>query len=127
MNSRDARAWLASALFLTCYVGGEVIRYLRRKAGFVRRWWYRPTVRDICFHTLYEVHRGFKDLTMTTQQKLDAIATRIETATTNIRSDIAELKAANPTVDFSRLEASVGSLEGLDSENPAPPAPAPTT
>lgn len=71
---------------------------------------------------------------MATQADVDALAARIEAATTavtdgvaGIRQDIADLKAANPGVDTTALEASVGRLEAevsdvaeLDSENPAP-------
>lgn len=57
------------------------------------------------------------------QEQADAIAARINASTANIRQDIADLKAANPGVDFSALEASVGGLEGLDAENPAPEPP----
>ncbi len=73
-----------------------------------------------------EVRRGFiliLEILMTTQEKIDAIALQIETATTAIRADIDALKAANPTVDFSKLDSSVGKLEALDAENPAPPVP----
>lgn len=72
--------------------------------------------------------------TMATQADVDKLATRIDAATAavtagvaNIRSDIADLKAANPGVDTTALEASVGGLETevadvseLDGENPAP-------
>lgn len=74
--------------------------------------------------------------TMATQADVDALATRVDAATTAvttgvaaIREDIATLKASNPGVDTTALEASVGKLESevadvneLDSENPAPPA-----
>ncbi|GAA3416363.1 hypothetical protein [Streptosporangium vulgare] len=44
-----------------------------------------------------------------------------------IRQDIADIKAANPEVDFSALEAKVGALEGLDAEYPAVPPQEPET
>lgn len=62
----------------------------------------------------------------TDQERADALAERIDTATTNIRQDIADLKTAHPEVDFSRLENSVGGIEGLDAENPAPEPEQPT-
>ncbi len=72
---------------------------------------------------------------MTTQEKLDATADAINAlgvqltaSTTGIKQDIADLKAANPAVDFSRLDASVATLgtaaaalAALDAENPAAP------
>lgn len=71
---------------------------------------------------------------MATQDDVDRITslvtdstTQITTATDAIRQDIADLKAANPGVDVSALEASVGQLgtavgglDTLDAENPAP-------
>lgn len=62
------------------------------------------------------------DTIMATQAQLDALVTRLNTAVAGIRQDIADIKAANPAVDFSALEESIGGLEGLDAENPAPPA-----
>lgn len=63
---------------------------------------------------------------MAQQEQLDAIAARINTGVANIRQDIADLKAANPALDLTALEASVGGLEGLDAENPVPtPEPEP--
>lgn len=73
--------------------------------------------------------------TMATQADVDAIAARVDAATTAvttgvaaIRADIATLKEANPGVDTTALEASVGKLESevadvneLDDENPAAP------
>jgi hypothetical protein len=64
-----------------------------------------------------------KEILMATQAQIDALVTRIDKAVTDIRQDIADLKAANPSVDVSKLEASIGKLEGLDAENPAPPVP----
>lgn len=75
--------------------------------------------------------------TMATQADLDALSARLSAVAdsftagvANIRSDIADLKAANPGVDTSALEATVARLEAnaadvteLDSENPAPPVP----
>ncbi|MDH2424719.1 hypothetical protein [Sphaerisporangium sp. TRM90804] len=55
------------------------------------------------------------------QEDLDAIVARIDTAVTGIRQDIADIKAANPAVDFTALEERVAGLEGLDAENPATP------
>ncbi len=54
------------------------------------------------------------------QEDLDAIVRRIDTAVAGIRQDIADLKAANPEVDFSALEERVAGLEALDAENPTP-------
>lgn len=61
-----------------------------------------------------------QEVHMATQEQVNAIATRIETATAGIRQDVADIKAAHPEVDLSALEARVGELEGLDAENPAP-------
>ena len=72
-------------------------------------------------------------------EQVGGIATTIGTVVTalgNVRQDIADLKAANPTVDLSALEASVAGLgtavdslssdvTELDDENPAVPPPAP--
>lgn len=72
---------------------------------------------------------------MATQDDVNALTDRVSSAVDdintgvgNIRQDIADLKAANPGVDTSALEASVGRLETtvsdvseLDSENPATP------
>lgn len=77
---------------------------------------------------------------MSTQADLDALNTRLsaaaDTFTTglaDIRQDIADLKAANPGVDTTALEATVQRIEQgaadateLDSENPAA-APVDTT
>lgn len=73
---------------------------------------------------------------MATQDQIDQLtaavngaADRISTGIDGVRQDIADLKAANPAVDVSALEASVGRLAGeadqlaaLDAENP-PAAP----
>jgi len=61
---------------------------------------------------------------MATQEQIDAIAAAIDTATTGIAADIADLKAAveaGNTLDFSALDAKVAALAALDAENPAPP------
>ncbi|KAB2347339.1 hypothetical protein [Actinomadura rudentiformis] len=63
---------------------------------------------------------------MATQEQVDAIAARIESAVSGLRADIEALKAAHPELDLSGLEGRVADLEGLDAENPAPvPEPAP--
>lgn len=73
-------------------------------------------------------------LKMTTQEKLDAlkdqiagIGTQLATATAGIQQDIADLKTANPAVDFTAINATVAAvkaaadaLTALDAENPAP-------
>lgn len=64
------------------------------------------------------------DRIMTKQDDLNRLVDRIGTATDGIKADVAQLKADNPDVDFSSLEARVGDLEGLDAENPAPENPA---
>ncbi|MFI6510152.1 hypothetical protein ACIBCT_21310 [Streptosporangium sp. NPDC050855] len=61
------------------------------------------------------------EIIMGKQADLDAIVVRIDNAVAGIRQDIADIKAANPEVDFSALEAKVGTLEGLDSEYPGAP------
>ena len=61
---------------------------------------------------------------MATQEQVDAIASAIDTATTGIASDIADLKAAvaaGNALDFTALDAKVAALAALDAENPAPP------
>ena len=58
---------------------------------------------------------------MATQEQVDAIAAAIDTATTGIAADIADLKAAvaaGNTLDFSALDAKVAALAALDAENP---------
>ena len=55
---------------------------------------------------------------MATQADVDALVTRLNQATADIRQDIADLKAANPDLDLSALEAKVDALEGLALENP---------
>lgn len=63
-----------------------------------------------------------KEMLMATQQQINDLVTRIDTGVAAIRADIAELKAANPELDLTALEASVSQIEGLDAENPQPPA-----
>ena len=74
--------------------------------------------------------------TMATQEQLDALTARISAANdatvaglANIRQDIADLKANNPSLDTTALEATVARLESnasdateLAGENPTPPA-----
>lgn len=84
--------------------------------------WQRT--RTLLFHitrTLHDLNQKV-DRIMTQQDDLNALVARIDTAVAGIRQDIADLKAANPAVDFSALEDRVAGLEGLDAENPAPPA-----
>lgn len=69
------------------------------------------------------LNRKVEEIMAGQQEALDAIVARIDTATADIRQDIADLKAANPSVDFSALEEKVAGLEGLDAENPAPEPP----
>lgn len=69
------------------------------------------------------ITRKVEEIMAGQQEALDAIVARIDTATADIRQDIADLKAANPSVDFSALEEKVAGLEGLDAENPAPEPP----
>jgi hypothetical protein len=57
---------------------------------------------------------------MATQEQVDALATRIDTAVAGIRSDIERIRTEHPEVDLSGLEERVAGLEGLDAENPAP-------
>jgi hypothetical protein len=61
------------------------------------------------------------DLIMAKQDDLNNLVARIDVAVSGIRSDIEGLKADNPDVDFSALEARVAGLEGLDAEYPAVP------
>lgn len=64
-----------------------------------------------------------KGLAMGNQEKIDAIAAAIDSATTGIKADIDALKAAvaaGATLDFSALDAKVAALAALDAENPAP-------
>jgi len=67
---------------------------------------------------LREILRKVEQIMATQQEQLDAIVSRIDAATAGIRQDIADLKAANPGVDFTALEERVTGLEGLDAENP---------
>jgi predicted nucleic acid-binding Zn-ribbon protein len=78
-------------------------------------------------HSLDEIERKLNRI-MTQQENLDAFVARIDTAVSGIRQDIADLKNANPAVDFSALEERVAGLESLDAENPGEPGtPAPGT
>lgn len=89
----------------------------------IRRAW--RNIRYLLFraqHSLERIERKV-DRIMTQQEDLDAFVARIDEAVAGIRQDIADLKAANPAVDFTALEERVAGLEGLDSENPVPPAP----
>jgi hypothetical protein len=106
---------------------------------------------DLAFAQLDEIRRHVRELStatrrvqnlvliigekMATQQDIDnlvgrvnAVETAINDGVAGIRDDIEALKAANPQVDTSALEASVAQLEGsvggltaLDAENPAAP------
>lgn len=72
--------------------------------------------------SLREINWKVNKIMATQQETLDAIVARIDAATAGIRADIADLKAANPEIDFTALEERVAGLEGLDAENPeAPP------
>ena len=55
---------------------------------------------------------------MATQADIDALAQRLTDATSDIRQDLADLKAAHPELDLSALEGKVDQLEGLALENP---------
>jgi ABC-type transporter Mla subunit MlaD len=79
--------------------------------------WRRRRTRTL----INQLHRKV-DAIMATQAQLDALVSRIDTAVAGIRADIDEIKAAHPEIDLSGLEARVAGLEGLDAENPAPPA-----
>jgi len=88
---------------------------------------------------LEQINRNLEQIgrNMATQADINALSARIDSAnlafTTGlqgVRDDIAALKAANPGVDTTALEASVSALEAdvsglteLDSENPAPAGP----
>lgn len=85
---------------------------------------HRPRTRTIlrdAIRLLRELNRKV-DTVSENQDQVNAFVARIDTATAGIRQDIADLKAANPAVDFSALEERVAGLEGLDAENPAAPA-----
>jgi hypothetical protein len=77
--------------------------------------------------TSAHLHR-LESLIMANQDQINAFGDRLEAATTGIRSDIEDLKRqiADGTpaeqLDFTALESRVAGLEGLDAENPAPPA-----
>lgn len=61
---------------------------------------------------------------MATQDDVNRITAAIDSATTGIRQDIADLKAAaeaGQDLDFSALDAKVDALAALDAENPAAP------
>lgn len=65
--------------------------------------------------------------------RVDAVGTAVSTGVSAIRQDIADIRAANPAVDLTALEASVATLEAsaqgvtdLDAEYPAEPTPEPT-
>lgn len=62
------------------------------------------------------------DMATLTQAQLDNLTAAINAAVTNIRQDIADLKAQIPDLDTTALDASVAGLQALDVENPPPPA-----
>ncbi len=80
-------------------------------------WWPLRLLVDIN-HKIDRIETTLEDFMASQQEQLDAIVARIDTATAGIRQDIADLKAANPAVDFTALEERVAGLEGLDAENP---------
>lgn len=62
-----------------------------------------------------------KEITMTNQEKIDAITAALDAAATGLRADIDALKAqvlAGQTLDFTSLDAKVAALAALDAENP---------
>ena len=70
--------------------------------------------------TLKGIHKSIKENQVTQQEKLNAIAGQISAGVSNIRQDIADLKARAPEdLDFSALEGSVQELSDLDTENPS--------
>lgn len=73
-----------------------------------------------------EILEQIREIVMATQAQVDALTERVNTGVTNIRQDIADIKAAHPEIDLTALEASVGGLEGLDQENPVTPPVEPT-
>jgi hypothetical protein len=81
------------------------------------RWWLPRLLVDLTCQYNHIINK-LEELMASQQEIADALAARIDTSTGAIRQDIADLKAAHPEVDFSKLEASVGGLEGLDAENP---------
>jgi uncharacterized membrane protein YccC len=84
--------------------------------------------------------KRIRRLLVTTQEKLDAIATavdgfatEIQTAVDGIAADIQAIKDANPAVDFANVEGKVArlqqatqSLKDLDAQHPPAPEPTPT-
>lgn len=62
---------------------------------------------------------------MATQEQLNALVERIDTAVAGIRQDIEDIKANHPEIDLSSLEERVAGLEGLDAENPEAEPPTP--
>lgn len=76
---------------------------------------------------------------MATQEQIDALVAQVDqlgsdlnTAVQGIQGDLDALKAANPGVDITALQASVGNLanvvaaaQAVDAENPAPAPAAP--
>lgn len=69
---------------------------------------------------LTEILERIMDMAALTQAQLDDLTAAINTAVTNIRQDIADLKAQIPDLDTSALDASVAALQALDVENPPP-------
>lgn len=99
--------------------------------GF-RCWLLRPmtlTVWDARYQVGCDIHH-IQRMIMTLQEKVDAITTAIDTATTGIKADIQTLKdtiANGQTADFTALDAKVAALAALNAENPAPPTPVTTS
>lgn len=71
---------------------------------------------------LSEILERLRAMATLTQAQLDNLTAAIGTAVSNIRQDIADLKAQIPDLDTTALDASVASLQALDVENPPPPA-----
>ncbi len=84
-----------------------------------------------------KILRRIEENQMTQQEKLDALTDQLNgfvadlsAAYDGIAGDIADIKAANPAVDLSKLEATVASFGGivtkakdLDAQNPPPVTP----
>lgn len=74
-----------------------------------------PTCTDHT-HLLWTIN-GKVDLLMTQQDDINADVTTLGTAVTNIENEIATLKATNPQLDLSALDAAVAQVSAI-----APPA-----
>jgi hypothetical protein len=81
---------------------------------------------DSLHQSLRSVHRKLGAI-MSDQSDIDADVAALTSFVTDVEAEIASLKAANPTVDLSALDALVATVKGEDPGAPVvtPPDPSP--